>query len=1229
MKDSRKDCLQCAHYIGCTNPGRDAGFYCASWAKKSINVSFSDHDFWQRQADPSTDIIAVPDPNLGAPLELVAMLDELMNPANKIPFDLKIDDRDLPEFPNFFDFCMSKRGANQVPYARQLALATHLLGEYCVAKGSYLFTSRGMVRIEDLVHRKYSSLEGLHTKHYNLKVASTFDSELCAYSGLTKRKSQVYSIKTSSGHRLKVTGNHLVRILTKDLDLTWVRADEIKIGDYVLNPVGHDIWSDKAYQLPKVELFDDSIKVSGKFHEREVRRRKYRPTRIPSAVTPELARLTGYLISDGHVHKYNIGFCNLDERLVDDFLYCLNQVFGIDLNKESAASYQTNSGDTFYDISFSCPDVVTVLEAFGFPQGTCYTKIIPDYILQSTRDHVIACVRAIIDCDGTVDDHTTNGNRVLIGVSSPRLIQQIHLIMQNLGIYGIASYGYRSEDQQARTIKIKRSPKDRRNLIGTWQVSGAQYLRAYAEIVGSLHSRKALAILNLVQFNHQPKFNSLGKGNLRPSVVPFGKELAAYAKKLGGYNKYNPFKKYYRNAAVDLRRVVSDKDCRDFLQAKDPYLLARLLAWSDSRVALSRVTSVKLSKSPVDVYDLTVPSTENFVANGTVVHNCPKCSHPRFRDITRVPVDFPAASFPDKVQFLEHGVCPKCKTTRSELYLAGELNFYSELGACLGQRSGKTALLGILSPYITHKYMKLQNPAQVFGLMQNTSLVATFTALTYAKAVELLWMPIHNVMTTSPWYEDYHQLLAFYANKYDDEDLCKVKDSFIHYKHRGLLLHPSGPSKRIMRGATRYQTVIDELGWFSNDEGSDNKERASASEVYTALDRSLKTVRVSATRLLEAGYHNIPNAYAMNISSPSSLTDKIMSIVRTHANSRDVLTLHLPTWEFNPTLKKKDFAKEYRDNAVTAERDYGANPPMNESPFISDMEQLVSLCSKHPNRVSYKYVKQSGHDKNYRYAKVLSINTPTTAYGAIMAIDAGYSDNSFALAVGHRRPSGECVIDALIEVAPKKGVNVINYSRVFKLIVIPLIQALNVQFLAADRWQSIKLLQDAEEECGIKTEVYSLTLDDFIYVRDHLLDEEKQSIVLPRSEIPIESIMEIDIDQYPHCFVYKPVAHLLFQALTVSDTGRTIEKGRGLTDDLFRATVLALAYLLDDEFVEEYLAGQKARTKKVAIGAYSSVSGGSTANASMRSNMGAVAGSGGSGGPSSSRQMPGFAGRMR
>ena len=592
------------------------------------------------------------------------------------------------------------------------------------------------------------------------------------------------------------------------------------------------------------------------------------------------------------------------------------------------------------------------------------------------------------------------------------------------------------------------------------------------------------------------------------------------------------------------------------------------------------------------------------LATHLLAEYCPRCSHKAFRNIHKIPVAFPAKDFPDKVQFLHYGVCPNCGARKSELVANGELNAYVELDVCAGQRSGKSAFFNLLVPYLTHKWLKVEKPVETLGLMSSSILIGTCTALTWAKAQELLYEPISNAIENSRWFQQYFQLLDDYEERTGIE-LYKFKDTFLSFSHKNLILNTSGPNKRTLRGSTRWLSITDEIGWFPHGDDNDERERASANEVYVSLDRSLKTVRKTGLKLLQSGYDNIPLAYGCSISSPSSYNDKIMELVRNFKGSKEVLVHQAPTWEMNPLFTKEDFAKEYQDDPIKAERDFGANPPMAENAWISDVKSLDHLLV---NRwvIDYQYdhfTNRSGVDMVF--GKLRSTKAPPTCPPTVLTIDAGYSNNSFALAITANDGRGANVL-AVAEIAPKKGITVINYTRTVKQLLYPLIKAFNVQAVGADRWNSLKLLQDIEEDCHVQTFQYSLKPTDFDLVYDYLM-EDLPAIKLPRPEMDLGQIFVTS--DYPHGFKYKPNSHLYHQFSTVNVDGRgSVEKGNGYTDDILRAVALGIRTCVLEDTIKKFSLKGATKQTRYAIGARSG-----SAQATSSSTIGSKTGSSGGG----------------
>lgn len=522
----------------------------------------------------------------------------------------------------------------------------------------------------------------------------------------------------------------------------------------------------------------------------------------------------------------------------------------------------------------------------------------------------------------------------------------------------------------------------------------------------------------------------------------------------------------------------------------------------------------------------------------------------------------------------------------------------------LNHNSGKSAFFNLLVPYLTHKWLKVEKPVETLGLMSSSILIGTCTALTWAKAQELLYEPISNAIENSRWFQQYFQLLDDYEERTGIE-LYKFKDTFLSFSHKNLILNTSGPNKRTLRGSTRWLSITDEIGWFPHGDDNDERERASANEVYVSLDRSLKTVRKTGLKLLQSGYDNIPLAYGCSISSPSSYNDKIMELVRNFKGSKEVLVHQAPTWEMNPLFTKEDFAKEYQDDPIKAERDFGANPPMAENAWISDVKSLDHLLV---NRwvIDYQYdhfTNRSGVDMVF--GKLRSTKAPPTCPPTVLTIDAGYSNNSFALAITANDGRGANVL-AVAEIAPKKGITVINYTRTVKQLLYPLIKAFNVQAVGADRWNSLKLLQDIEEDCHVQTFQYSLKPTDFDLVYDYLM-EDIPAIKLPRPEMDLGQIFVTS--DYPHGFKYKPNSHLYHQFSTVNVDGRgSVEKGNGYTDDILRAVALGIRTCVLEDTIKKFNLKGATKQTRYAIGARSG-----SAQATSSSTIGSKTGSSGGG----------------
>ncbi len=597
-------------------------------------------------------------------------------------------------------------------------------------------------------------------------------------------------------------------------------------------------------------------------------------------------------------------------------------------------------------------------------------------------------------------------------------------------------------------------------------------------------------------------------------------------------------------------------------------------------------------------------SRQMWIALRLFAEVCPHCSDSNwYHNIEAVPVDYPTSQIQSHLTLLEHGVCPECGRGRAQMFLEGDLDIPQELSACIGQRGGKSIQIAGLISYHLHKLLKTIRPSEFYGLASSSTLTHTCTALQFKRAYALLWSPIRDTISDSPWFKGYHGMLKHHGDRLGQE-LVVIKDTFINWRRSRLLAAPSAPNVGTLRGDTRAGASIDELGFFRFGAGSEEYVTISADEIHTSLTNSLATVRNAASRMIRAGDNTAVQGLMFNISSPSSVFDKIMTLVRAAKNSRVMLGVHLPTWEMNPQITRQDLQIYWDTDAKKAERDFGANPPLAANPFFGDLEPVFASFGRVPNRVQYRLTTNPAN--NAERSARLGLLTPLSRMPpSLMTLDAGESNNSFSLAIsipmrkgkltdrpkpnsqGFAKvparpvPSKEISLNvdlgdhrsmtiAVIEIIPPKNGR-INFNRVYENVIVPLLKPFNVAVCVTDRWNSILLLDRLHDEHGVATFQYSLRYADFVAIKSYV---EGGMVSLPRTESEDPTgISTFDETQYPYCFESRPIDHLALQFQTVQDGVRTVSKGANLTDDSFRSVALAIHYLRNAEFVKLYLSG--------------------------------------------------------
>lgn len=374
------------------------------------------------------------------------------------------------------------------------------------------------------------------------------------------------------------------------------------------------------------------------------------------------------------------------------------------------------------------------------------------------------------------------------------------------------------------------------------------------------------------------------------------------------------------------------------------------------------------------------------------------------------------------------------------------------------------------------------------------------------------------------------------------------------------------PAGGILVHNTRIWSSMDEVGHFT---GRDGNMMLDPDEVAIALDNSLTTVRVASNKLLPR-YPDVPTAHAFYISSPRTKLDKIMRLYKQSKVIPSYYGIKGATWEINPSITRNDLNDNFIADPVGAERDFGANPPFGANPYFSNPADVVGIVSKRKNAIiidKFNTIKDSlGGSAMYPTLRFIRRHS----YPSVLAVDAGFNNNSFALALMNRvvneegEPTGSRC-SALIEIMPKGGIP-LNFPKIYEYVITPILKTYNVKLVGFDRWQSINLRQQVYQDFEIDAAQYSVDMADFQLLKEHIIDE---SFKVPELEQPISEIITLEKD-LDTLITGKPISHFLIQLLTSKDNGRIIDKGDETSDDLLRAVCLGHALLYSEEFMEYF-----------------------------------------------------------
>jgi phosphate starvation-inducible protein PhoH len=434
----------------------------------------------------------------------------------------------------------------------------------CIAHDALVLTERGLLEIGAL---------GAGTQpqaHVPLGVTvHGVAGRECASHVYNGGVSATLCLKTRFGYSLEATPEHPLLTLNQQGALGWRRADELCVGDVVALQRGQ-------------RMFGPQTAVEFRYQPNGAQDHTSKPVALAELDT-EFAYMLGVLTGDGCLTFRNrVILSSADASIVAAF-QTMAARFGLHVFR--------NGVNRPYDYIIASAQLYQLLAHLGMSLGKAATKRIPQAILTAPEAIVAAFLRGLFDADGTIEQRD---GLVSLSSVSAQLIRQVQLVLLNFGIVA------------AKQIK-------RGHYAGAAHIShlltmaGAEAERFHELIGFALERKRARRQIKRINTNIDvvPHLDSLLSAAMHGTVF-----TRAEHQLFGDYRRAHRRPSYPKLGA--LLEVLESHQVHN-------ESLAQLRALHDQHLLFLELTSIE--ETQAQVYDLTVPGTHSFIANGFVNHN--------------------------------------------------------------------------------------------------------------------------------------------------------------------------------------------------------------------------------------------------------------------------------------------------------------------------------------------------------------------------------------------------------------------------------------------------------------------------------------------------------------------------------------------------------------------------------------------------------------------------------
>ncbi|MHC3436558.1 LAGLIDADG family homing endonuclease [Natrialbaceae archaeon A-gly3] len=313
--------------------------------------------------------------------------------------------------------------------------------------------------------------------------------------------------------------------------------------------------------------------------------------RIPEEFDEDLCYLLGLVFGDGDImvsrrggNRGQIRISNGDEAVLERAVEIIDSTF----DKRPEIEYQD---DKVPCIRLHSATVARFFANLGMQTPKDDLELDPRL---TTAEHADTFLRGLMDADGSVSARTNGGSSIHLSTISETFARQVQLMLETYGIRA------RVRERDRRGVTVLENGQEIESKHVQYHLECySKDIDRFAEAIGFECPRKQAALETVV-----------GDAVRRGEKIPVGQALATVDGSAGEY--YMNIHRGDNPGRARAERMLSELD----LGSVEPVVREAVeadLCWDEVVAAVD--TGEK------EVFDLTVPETHNFLANGIVTHN--------------------------------------------------------------------------------------------------------------------------------------------------------------------------------------------------------------------------------------------------------------------------------------------------------------------------------------------------------------------------------------------------------------------------------------------------------------------------------------------------------------------------------------------------------------------------------------------------------------------------------